>query len=164
MTSKASPRLGPAIEAGSPQMVPIQTPFILALTVSDLEASVAYYSDVLGFRAMERRIIDAASVRRLMETEDTPAEDLVLLESPESDAVLKLMHFGGASHLPETRACPWVTTHFAFRTPEIEDVHERLSRSSFPPITRRVERAPSGMKAFFTRDPDGYLIEIYERP
>jgi catechol 2,3-dioxygenase len=116
----------------------------IALTVTDLERSVAFYSNVLGFRLQQRTAADA-----VLGAGETPL--LVLRQQP--------------------GARPWPTDgvtglyHFAILLPTRADLGRWLGHylSLGFPLPGQGDHLVS--EALYIRDPDGHGIEVYrDRP
>jgi catechol 2,3-dioxygenase-like lactoylglutathione lyase family enzyme len=137
----------------------------VGVCVSDLERSVAFYCDVLGFSEVARRlhITDAGSANLLgfheMDVElvylerDAMRIELLWYREPEcrSDDGPRPMNLVGLTHL-------------AFRVRDLDDLCRRIEVAGgtvLPDTTARFER---GNRGVMTLDPDGIRVELIEEP
>jgi lactoylglutathione lyase len=132
----------------------------VGVCVSDLERSIRFYSEALGFEHLRTVTV-------------TPCFD-VTLEVPGMDAraafmrrdgkIIELIHFAapGFSGPSERRPMNQLGfTHMAFTVGDLAEVAERVERlgGRFLPQTR----ASSEMGTFaFCTDPDGVRVELWE--
>ena len=107
------------------------------LSVTDMEASLAFYSDVLGLRALRGSPADGMVVL----SGTTGGEHIVLIPSPDSKATG--LHHAGFELWDDA---------------EIDESKRKLRESGL-----RIEREldSGGRRALLIRDPDGFLLEFY---
>lgn len=132
------------------------------IVVSDLEAALAFYRDLLGFRETKRLEESGAYIDNMLAL-DGAQVTTVKLAAPDGN-LIELLHF--RTH-PRPRpsppeACRVGITHIAFTVPDLEHMHRALTaagvRFNAPP-----QLSPDGYaKVTFCRDPDGTLIELVQ--
>ncbi len=117
------------------------------LAVADFDASMAFYTDGLGF-AVEARfddpsfaILSHGPVRVCLAAQGHPSEDLpgVTLTAPADPA------------RPSVRLVLWVA--------DVHAVHQELVARGVP-MASEPWSPPWGGGRFFARDPDGFLVEF----
>jgi catechol 2,3-dioxygenase-like lactoylglutathione lyase family enzyme len=114
------------------------------LPVLDLERSLAFYCDVLGFRFVKSFVRSDGKVGKVML--DHRGFDLFLEQSDDAARLPANFHFGLQ----------------ADRTAMLE-IARRLEALAIDVGAGPVESpAGSGMHRFYFRDPDGTIIEIYD--
>jgi catechol 2,3-dioxygenase-like lactoylglutathione lyase family enzyme len=139
-------------------------------TVSDLDRSIAFYRDLIGFELVEtkHRIgafieevvgFDGADLR--IATLKIPGADL-----PESGHHLELIQYvAPEGEKLDLRTCNVGAAHLAVGTDSIHEDYARLSRAGVTFVSPPV-RVPSGSNAnsyaCYLRDPDGFTIELVQ--
>ncbi len=117
------------------------------IRVKDLDASVAFY-EKLGYTVGRRK--------------DSPQGNrLVFLELPGNEVFLELCHS------PDyTATCPEDLMHTCLGVPDIIDYCDRVEQSGIEiwPSGWREKFSGGDHKMAFVTDPDGYEVEILERP
>ncbi len=129
------------------------TPHHIGISVPDLEASVAWYQEMLGFEVL-----------RLREREEEGQSSIALLRR--GGAFIELFEIPGAAPLPEYRRDPSAdlrvhgTAHFAY---QVEDAMAALEilRSKDAEIVMGPVDNP-GAIFFFVRDNSGNTFELIE--
>jgi glyoxylase I family protein len=112
-----------------------------SFVVADTEASLAFYSGVLGLQQMERPDLGFSGAwLRLGE------QQLHLLELPNIDPTTGRPEHGGRDR------------HVALSTAALDPIRETLDKAGVS-YTLSI----SGRRALFCRDPDGNAVEILER-
>lgn len=114
--------------------------------VSDLEQSINYYCDNLGFRVTRR-------------TDRSPAgNELAFLELPGNDHAIELCYSPDYDlNVPED------LMHIAIAVPNLVTFCDELEKKGleiWPEDWR--ETFPTGRKMAFLTDPDGYEVELLE--
>lgn len=114
--------------------------------VSDMDASIRFYRDLLGMEITEQSTSPRGS-------------KLVFLKFPQNDAELELCSFpsSGDVEVPED------LVHLAFEVDDLDHWMEKL-KAAGAPITEGPIKSGSGSRFLFTEDPDRYEIELIERP
>lgn len=114
--------------------------------VSDLEKSIAFYTNVLGLKVTEQHTSPRGS-------------QLAFLQAPGTDSEIELCSFpsSGRVEVPED------LVHLAFQVENLEEVMARLVEAGIP-ITEGPVKGSSGITFIFTEDPDKYEIELIEYP
>ena len=124
-----------------------------AVSVSDLERSIEWYSRVLGFTLLCRNMIDHIN---------TPVAHL---DAPDSGFVLELYSPPGSKPVPEDRKLPDTdmktngNKHFSLTIANHEETIKALEEMDIPVVFK----APCwGTVGVFINDPDGNIIELFE--
>ena len=128
-----------------PSPVPIARFNHAAINASNVEASIAFYTQVLGFFEVSRPSFSFAGS---------------WLYSHGLGMMLHLIHdrrFEPCTTRDNTRR-----NHLAFRVDDVDRTFEQLAEHSVPVIERRLP--DYGYRQLFIHDPDGNLIELGEWP
>ena len=145
-----------------------RTTIDLGVVVSDLEKSVRFYTEGIGFRELKGFDVsaDVAAAAGLTDSKPLSIRVLVLGEGPEATK-LKLMQVAGAS--PRTGDTDFIHSHTGFRylTISVNDTTaalERLAKLGVKPLAKSPVALPEslapGMTLTCVRDPDGNIIEL----
>jgi catechol 2,3-dioxygenase-like lactoylglutathione lyase family enzyme len=135
----------------------------LGLCVADLERSLRFYRDVLGFRERARLDVAGEPASRLLDLADVALHALYL----ERDGLrLELLHFASPGHAELVAPRPMNglgLTHLSLRVsdvdallPQVEAAGGRVLASS------RIDAGP--VVALFVLDPDGTRLELVQAP
>jgi catechol 2,3-dioxygenase-like lactoylglutathione lyase family enzyme len=139
----------------------------VSVTTADLDASIAFYRDVLGLTYAGRGIADEPELAEIM------GVDGAKIEWAEFDLgnaqVLELVRF---LHPPgEPRRGPlWQpgAGHIGIGVDDIDAVHGRLrdagAETRSEPVTLTEEGDWNGVRTLYAIDPDGTWIELVQRP
>ncbi len=116
------------------------------MRVSDVEATIAFYRDVLGLAVLERNVSPRGS-------------QLAFLSVPNSDELIELCSFptSGPVHVQED------LVHLAFEVDDLDQTIEQLQAKNIP-ITDGPTQTSSGSRFIFIDAPDGYEVELIEGP
>jgi catechol 2,3-dioxygenase-like lactoylglutathione lyase family enzyme len=123
----------------------------IALTVSDLDRSIAFYTDVLGFR-----------LGRWLRGPDGPTR-IVFVDVPGGGRLELFAYAEGtipAAPRTDNRTLGW--NHVAFGVPDIDAEVARLQARG---VTFRVlpgAKQPGRIRVAFFGDPDGNTLELFE--
>ena len=125
----------------------------LAVAVVDLEASVAWYRDVLGFEVLERRTTEGEETAMVSAVLKAGPMTVVLVQgtSPGSQVSRYIEHYGPGLQ------------HAAIGVKNLPQLVERLEESGMEFATSVIEG--EGIRQIFTRrDPgSGMMFELIER-
>lgn len=139
------------------------------ITVSDMDASLAFYRDGLGLPLELDAIRDTAY---LHETLALPFTDLryVLLSIPGAPgSFVELLEYRGIERMPAAaRPCDPGSGHLCLRVRDASAAHARMVALGYRSRSDRAVEVDSGVnvggKIVYFADPDGYWIELLERP
>ncbi len=139
------------------------------ITVSDLDRSLAFYEKLLGLEVLWRRLYEEPEIRRIVGVPEATALDIAMLRVPGSDFEVELLEYRGVD--PVSGASPPShsgTGHFCLFVTGIDALHAELRehgvtfRSDGP--VEMTAGANAGGKSLYSLDPDGYVVELHERP
>src|SRR5215510_15223425 len=116
------------------------------MRVSDLDQTIAFYTDVLGLEVLERKTSPRGS-------------HLAFLRVPNSDELIELCSFppSGPVKVQED------LVHLAFQVENLDDTIAQLEAKGIA-ITDGPTKTSSGSRFIFIDAPDGYEVELIERP
>jgi len=116
------------------------------MRVSDLDQTIWFYTDVLGLEVLERKTSPRGS-------------QLAFLKVPNSEELIELTSFPPSG--PVTVQEDLV--HLAFQVESLDDTIEELGAKQIR-ITDGPTTTSSGSRFIFIDAPDGYEVELIERP
>jgi len=116
------------------------------MRVSDMDETIAFYTDVLGLEVMERKTSPRGS-------------HLAFLKVPNSEELIELCSFppSGPVKVQED------LVHLAFEVANLDETIKTLNAKQIK-ITDGPTRTSSGSRFIFIDAPDGYEVELIERP
>ena len=116
------------------------------MRVSDMDETIAFYTQILGLQVVERKTSPRGS-------------HLAFLAVPNSDELIELCSFpsSGPVRVQED------LVHLAFEVENLDDTLRALEAKQIT-ITDGPTRTSSGSRFIFIDAPDGYEIELIERP
>jgi lactoylglutathione lyase len=116
------------------------------MRVSDLDQTIQFYMDVLGLEVLERKTSPRGS-------------QLAFLKVPNSEELIELTSFppSGPVKVQED------LVHLAFQVDNLDDTIASLNAQGVK-ITDGPTQSSSGSRFIFIDAPDGYEIELIERP
>jgi catechol 2,3-dioxygenase-like lactoylglutathione lyase family enzyme len=131
------------------------------ICVRDLQRSLRFYCDGLGFVAGEAYELDSATAPGLERALETRGDVKVTSQFIEHGAMrIELLQF----HEPEPTGVPSRTrtqlglTHLCFAVPDVDAAAERLLE--FGALVLDTTRSSPGTDIVFVMDPDGVRIEL----
>ena len=146
-----------------------RTTIDLGCVVTDLDASVRFYTDGIGFREVKGFEVPADLARDAGLTDSKPlAVRVLVLGEGENATKLKLMQVAGTA--PRTGDTEFVHSHTGFRylTIFVADTDAALARlaklgvkpMAKSPVALPGSLAPAGTHLTCVRDPDGNIVEL----
>lgn len=141
------------------------------LVVSDLERSVHFYTELLGFKEIRRARLEGQWIESIIGLNDVSA-NVVYIVAPAGEPRLELLCYEspqGESILAHSRANTIGLRHIAFRVKNIHAAVKRLKQAQVPiigetvavPATAITHDAGRKILCYFL-DPDGILLELAE--
>ncbi len=138
----------------------------VGITVSDLDRSVALFTEVLGYELMNRAGRDPAMIARIT---GILGADIEVAYVRRPDSVVELLCYRSPEDRSTItgRSCDSGHTHLAFDVRGIEAVVETLREWGFTPRSEPVVN-PSGpnggAKVVYLESEDRLMLELIERP
>lgn len=116
------------------------------MRVSDMDRTIAFYTEVLGLEVLERKTSPRGS-------------HLAFLRVPNSEELIELCSFpaSGPVHVQED------LVHLAFQVENLDDTIASLHKKGIR-VTDGPTTTSSGSRFIFIDAPDGYEVELIERP
>ena len=116
------------------------------MRVSDMEQTIRFYTEVLGLEVLERKTSPRGS-------------HLAFLKVPNSEELIELTSFppSGPVKVQED------LVHLAFQVESLDDSIASLNAKGVK-VTDGPMQTSSGSRFIFINAPDGYEIELIERP
>lgn len=144
----------------------------VALTVTDLQRSIAFYRDILGFHPMLDISIEGSNMERLLQLHPgTTGRSVILQQGSEPIGQVELIQFDpplDPSTKPKRPGDPGVfLLSFQVQDEELQAVYLRLQERGvrFYTDPQGVSFAGLGSaRAVVCEDPDGIMIELIQLP
>ena len=116
------------------------------MRVSDMDQTIRFYAEILGLEVLERKTSPRGS-------------HLAFLKVPNSDELIELCSFlpSGPVKVQED------LVHLAFQVESLDDTIQSLKAKGIR-ITDGPTASSSGSRFIFIDAPDGYEVELIERP
>jgi lactoylglutathione lyase len=116
------------------------------MRVSDLDQTINFYTNVLGLEVLERKVSPRGS-------------QLAFLRVPNSEELIELTSFppSGPVRVQED------LVHLAFQVESLDDTIASLNSQGIR-VTDGPTQTSSGSRFIFIDAPDGYEVELIERP
>lgn len=142
----------------------------VGVTSSNLERSLTFYCDLLGMIVIDQGVDESAEMATLLGI-DGVAFEFADLDSGDG-RVFELLRYRRPEGAPAPTPQPFNpgTPHLAIRVADLDAVAGRLADAGVTVISRAVLAidAPGtpwdGGRYLLTRDPDGVIVELVERP
>ena len=141
----------------------------VAVTVSDLDRSLRFYVDLLGFQEMERHLLEGETISKMAGKESVVMQ-VVRLGIPETPNILvDLQQYieppGEVSNAVLGMANQG---HFCFGVTDLDQAYRELSANGVEFVSEPVvfdlgdEWEYGAIKVVFFKDPDGFVLELVE--
>ncbi len=133
--------------------------------VADLERSLAFYRDLLGFEEIWRRVVDAEYIGELVGYPGLTLHQ-ALLRIPGTDHCLELLDYRDVERTPiDTRTANPGTAHICLMIDDLAELHEQLTAAGVEfvggPLAPTI--GPNvGRLVAYMQDPDGIRIELID--
>ena len=139
------------------------------ITVSDLDRSLEFYCGLLGLELLWRRLYEEPEITRIVGVPEATGLEIAMLAVPGGEFQIELIEYRGCErHSGSARPCDYGTGHFCLYVTGVEALHAELAahgvsfRSDGP--VEMTAGANRGGKSLYSLDPDGYVVELHERP
>jgi glyoxylase I family protein len=135
----------------------------IAISVADMEKSLSFYRDTLGFEVVMKGGWEQGNEKadQIVGLQDTAAKLIMLRKNG-----FNLELFEYRSPVPEPsdpgrRICDHGFTHICLEVSDIDSEYLRLKEAGMT-FHEAPPEAVSGMRAIYGRDPEGNVIELLE--
>jgi len=146
-------------------MPTILRPHHAGIQVADLDRSLDFYRDILGFEVVFQWNPQAEYIRTIT---GYPEADIhvAVLKMPGADMYLEILEYRNVEKAPvDTRTANPGTAHLAFYTDDCEGLYAELTskgvKSVSTPVTPSIGPNKGG-RAVYMIDPDGFRIEFIQ--
>jgi catechol 2,3-dioxygenase-like lactoylglutathione lyase family enzyme len=142
----------------------INRPHHMGIQVADLERSVSFYRDILGFEVVFQWNPQAEYIRTITGYPEADIHAAVLRLPGESGVFLEILEYRNVDKTPvDTRTANPGTAHLAFFTDDCDGLYAELVakgvKSVSPPVTPTMGPNTGG-RAVYMIDPDGIRVEF----
>lgn len=135
----------------------------LGICVSDLEASLSFYRDALGFEPSGDLEVKGEPSETLLRLRDVALRAVYLCRD---GVTIELLHYASPGHLGDgtPRAMNALgLTHLSLRVDDLDAQLAKLEARGVPILREtRIHNPALGARAIFVTDPDGTLVELVE--
>jgi catechol 2,3-dioxygenase-like lactoylglutathione lyase family enzyme len=144
--------------------------FSLAMTVGDLEQSVAFYRDVLDFDCLGEDELSGPEFERLTNLPQARAQVARMRLGTEIIELIQFITPRGRLFPPDSRGNDQWFQHAAIVVPDMAEAYDRLLYAHVEHASVAPQRLPDwnesagGIHAFYFRDPDGHFLELLQFP
>jgi catechol 2,3-dioxygenase-like lactoylglutathione lyase family enzyme len=136
----------------------------IGICVSDLEHSLRFYRDLLGFAEVSSLQMQGPITERLLEIEGGEMEAVYLVLS---GTCIELLYYPVAGHLPAQTPRPMNRlgfTHLSLRVADLDGVVSAVKHAGGGCLEHTRLDMGAQNKAVFVTDPDGLRIELVQSP
>jgi catechol 2,3-dioxygenase-like lactoylglutathione lyase family enzyme len=139
------------------------------ITVSDLDRSLRFYRDLLGLELLWRRVYDEPEIRDIVGVPEATSFDIAMLRIPGSEVDVELLQYHGVPSVSGASPPSFSGTgHVCLFVDDATAAHDALTaagvRFRSPGPVEMTGGSNRGGKSMYALDPDGYVIELHERP
>jgi lactoylglutathione lyase len=134
--------------------------------VADLERSLAFYRDLLGFEVVWQRVNEEQYVRRIVGQPEATLHQ-AMLRIPGSDHMLELIDYRGVDRTAvDTDPVNPGTAHICLLVSDFQNDYDSLVAAGVPSVSDGpiavTSGANAGRLAVYMIDPDGFRLELLE--
>ena len=143
----------------------------VAITVSDLERSLPFYKDVLGFQEVERHRLEGEGISTMAGKPDVVMQ-VVRLKAPEGPGILLDLqqYIKPQGTVSNARLGMANHSHFCFGVKDLHATYKDLTEKGVEfvsaPVTFDLGKdwEYGALHVVFLKDPDGFILELVEAP
>lgn len=140
----------------------------VGMTVADLDASIAFYRDGLGMEVRSRGV-NSAAAPEVWGAPSGATGEVVFLGLPGGPDVIELFRIRGVDQRAAS-AEPWhfASAHVCLETDDLTGLFAHMQALGHSARSTRPVPLPSGVlaggSAVYFIDPDGFHVEVVQRP
>jgi len=161
--------LGPVAATPSPTPL-VSAVDAIGITVADIDRSVAFYRDVLGFERLDDTRVAGAMWERLYRIPGARLRVVRMRLGEERIELVQWLTPRGRPVPPDSRSQDRWFQHIAIIVSDMDQAYLRLRRHGVLHISPAPQRLPDsnpaagGIRAFYFKDPDGHPLELLQFP
>lgn len=133
----------------------------IGLTVTDLDASIAFYRDVVGMELEKRYPVAADAWFKSLTENPAAVVEAVMMRLGALRLQLVRYHDGGTSGGTGHAAVGGL--HLCFEVDDVDACYAALAADDRYHVGPVVRREPYGGRSFYVHDPDGVPVELEQR-
>jgi catechol 2,3-dioxygenase-like lactoylglutathione lyase family enzyme len=138
-----------------------------AITVSDLDRSLAFYRDLLGLQVVERHRLEGEGISK-MAGKAGVVMNVVRLVAPETDGILLDLqqYLSPPGHVSTAKLGDVAHSHLCFGIPNLREAYQELKAKGVQFVSEPVsfDLDFGIVHVVFLQDPDGFIIELVQVP
>ena len=139
----------------------------VAVTVSDMDRSLAFYCGLLGLKEVERHRLEGETISKMAGKPDVIME-VVRLEAPETPGVLLDLqqYVTPEGEVSDAQLGDVAHAHFCFGVPDVWAAYKDLSEKGVEFVSEPVsfDLEWGIVYVVFFKDPDGFILELMQVP
>ena len=139
----------------------------VAVTVSDMDRSLAFYCGLLGLKEVERHHLEGETISKMAGKPDVIME-VVRLEAPETPGVmLDLQQYvAPEGRVSDAQLGDVAHAHFCFGVPDVWAAYQDLKAKGVEFVSEPVsfDLEWGIVYVVFFKDPDGVILELMQVP
>ena len=139
----------------------------VAVTVSNMDRSLAFYCDLLGLKEVERHHLEGETISKMAGKPDVIME-VVRLEAPETPGVLLDLqqYVAPEGEVSDAKLGDVAHSHFCFGVPDVWAAYKDLSEKGVEFVSEPVsfDLEWGIVYVVFFKDPDGFILELMQVP
>jgi lactoylglutathione lyase/glyoxylase I family protein len=137
----------------------------VALTVRDLDRSLAFYCGLLGLREVERHRLEGAGISQMAGKPGTILQ-VVRLQAPDTPGLLLDLqqYIAPEGKQSDSKLGDVANAHFCFGVDDLPRLHRELSARGVQFVSEPVsfELEHGTVRVVFLQDPDGFVLELVD--
>lgn len=139
----------------------------VAVTVSDMKRSLAFYCDLLGLKEVERHRLEGETISKMAGKPDVIME-VVRLEAPKTPGVMLDLqqYITPEGKVSDAQLGDVAQSHFCFGVPDVWAAYRDLKAKGVEFVSEPVSFDLDWgiVYVVFFKDPDGFVLELMQVP